>query len=255
MPRERSRRRLRSWYEMLLRLYPKHFRERFAEAMEQTFDDLLRERADQGSGLLTFTLWVSVETFAAAMRENMATLQLPRSTIARIAFATAFVLSVPLLAMQFTDQVAWDLADFAVAGALLFGAGLAFVLVARKARQAAYRSAAGVAIAAALLLVWMNLAVGIIGSERNPANLMYIAVLAVGAGGAFAARFQAQGMAWAMGAAAIAQALVAVIAMFAHPDANEHLNLLLVTGFFMALFAGSALLFRRAAKQQLTADR
>ena len=36
--------------------------------------------------------------------------------------------------------------------------------------NSAYRAAVGVAIAAAFILVWMNLAVGIIGSEDNPAN-------------------------------------------------------------------------------------
>ena len=51
----------------------------------------------------------------------------------RIALGTAFILLVPLVAMQFTDEVAWDLADFVVAGILLFGAGLAYELIATKA--------------------------------------------------------------------------------------------------------------------------
>jgi hypothetical protein len=41
-----------------------------------------------------------------------------------VALVTAFILMLPLLAMQFTDEVVWDLTDFAVAGALLFSAGL-----------------------------------------------------------------------------------------------------------------------------------
>ena len=36
------------------------------------------------------------------------------------------------------------------------------------------------AIVAAFLLIWINLAVGINGSEDNPANLMYGGVLTVG---------------------------------------------------------------------------
>lgn len=63
--------------------------------------------------------------------------------IIRITLATTFILLLPLLAMQFTDEVAWDLADFAVAGALLFGAGLTYELVARKAGNIAYRAAGG----------------------------------------------------------------------------------------------------------------
>jgi len=36
-------RRYRTWYAMLLRLYPRPFRERFGEGMAQTFHDLCRE--------------------------------------------------------------------------------------------------------------------------------------------------------------------------------------------------------------------
>src|SRR5688572_8042949 len=58
-----------------------------------------------------------------------------------------------------------------------------------------YRFAVGVALAAALFLVWMNLAVGLIGTEDNPANLLYGGVLAVGIIGAIIARFRPHGMA------------------------------------------------------------
>ncbi|MCG2812979.1 MAG: hypothetical protein L6428_16230 [Candidatus Aminicenantes bacterium] len=170
--------------------------------------------------------------------------------IIRIALMTAFILLLPLLAMQFTDEVAWDLADFAVAGTLLFGTGLTYELIARKAGNIAYRAAIGVAVTAALLLVWMNLAVGIIGNEENPANLMYFGVLAVGIIGALIARFRPQGMARALFAMALAQTLVAVIALIAglgYPWSGP-LELSVLNGFFVALFVGSAWLFRRAAK-------
>ena len=70
-----------------------------------------------------------------------------RSTI-RIVAAAASILLVPLLAMQFTDEVVWSLADFAVAGALLVGTGLMFQMALRQAGDLAYRAAAGVALAA-----------------------------------------------------------------------------------------------------------
>ena len=160
----------------------------------------------------------------------------------RIVLAAAFILLLPLLAMQITDEVVWDLADFVVAGALLVGTGLMYELAARKAGNMAYRAAAGIALAAALLLVWINLAVGIIGTEDNPANVMYIGVLAVGVIGALIARFQPHGMARALFATALAQALVAVIAVVAGFGFTLILN-----GFFVALWVGSALLFRRAS--------
>jgi hypothetical protein len=166
-----------------------------------------------------------------------------------VALATAFILLLPLLAMQFTDEVVWDLADFAVAGGLLFGAGLTYQLVARKGGNIAYRAAVGVALGAALSIVWMNLAVGLIGSEDDPANLMYVGVLAVGITGALIARLRPHGMARTMFATALVQTLVAAIALVAglgHPESGP-LEILVLNGFFVALFVGSAWLFRRAA--------
>jgi hypothetical protein len=121
----------------------------------------------------------------------------------------------------------------------------------------AYRLAAGLALGAALLLIWINLAVGIIGSEDEPANLLYGGVLAVGLIGAILARFQTQGMARALLATAAAQVLVAVIALAAGWGAgspNWPLPLLAITGFFVALFGGSALLFRQAAHERSSED-
>ncbi len=169
-----------------------------------------------------------------------------------VALAAAFILLLPLLAMQITDEVVWDLADFAVAGALLVGTGLTYVLVARKAGNIAYRAAVGVALAAALLLVWINLAVGVIGTEDDLANLMYVGVLAVGIIGAIIARFRPHGMARALFATALAQALVAVIALIFGLGSpwSPPAEILALNGFFVALFVVSAWLFRNAARQQ-----
>jgi hypothetical protein len=165
----------------------------------------------------------------------------------RVALATVLLLLVPLVAMQLTDEVRWNLADFVVAGALLFGAGATYQLLAARTDNLAYRAAVGVAVAAALMLVWANLAVGLIGSEDNPANLMYLGVLAVGIIGAFLARFQPRGMARASFAMALAQALVAVVALGL--PSSRPLEIVAGNAFFVALFAGSAYLFRRSFTQ------
>jgi hypothetical protein len=223
--------------------------------MEQTFNDLLRERAQEEKGLFGFALWMFVETFAGTIRENVTVMILQKEALIRITLATAFILLLPLLAMQFTNEVAWDLADFAVAGVLLFGAGLTYELIARKAGNITYRAAVGVAVAAALLLVWMNLAVGIIGNEENPANLMYIGVLAVGIIGAIIARFRPRGMARALFATALAQVLIAVIALVTGLGSSGPIwprDVLIATGFFATLWFGSALLFRRASAPNAT---
>lgn len=76
-----------------------------------------------------------------------------------LALATGLILLVPLIAMQFTDEVAWTFSDFAVMGALIFGTGSVFVLLARRTRK--HRIAIGLVLLAAFLWLWAELAVGI----------------------------------------------------------------------------------------------
>jgi hypothetical protein len=124
----------------------------------------------------------------------------------------------------------------------------------------AYRAAVGIALTTALILVWMNAAVGLIGTEDNSANLMYVGVLAVGIIGAIIARLRPHGMARALFATALAQALVPVIALIIWKpqvaSVEAFLGMLGVFGvnaFFVALFVGSALLFRYAGREQTPA--
>lgn len=166
--------------------------------------------------------------------------------------ATGILLLVPLIAMKFTGDVMWTLSDFIVAGFLLFGTGFMYILVTRIAAATAanniiFRIAVGIALFSGLFLVWSNLAVGLIGSEDNPANLMYFGVVAVGIIGALAARFRPKGLAKTMFAMASTQALIAVIIMAGgmHQSAMNPLpELIMVNGFFIFLFIVSALLFR-----------
>lgn len=155
------------------------------------------------------------------------------------------LLMVPLVAMQFTPEVMWDETDFIVAGILLFGTGLLFELAARKGGNTAYRAGAGLALFTGLVLIWMNLAVGIIGNEENPANLMYIGVLAVGLIGAGIAGFRPAGTARAMYATAATQMLVGIIALVAGLGFTLVLN-----GVFALLWIGSGLLFKHSSEQE-----
>ncbi len=158
--------------------------------------------------------------------------------------AAGALLLLPLVAMQFTREVDWTASDFVVFGVMLTIACGTYELAARMARNNAYQAAVGVALVAGFALVWINLAVGIIGNEGNPANLMYCGVLAVGIAGACIARFRAGGMARALVATAAAQASVAAIAL-----AAGWANTLVITAVFVALWLTSALLFRKAARE------
>lgn len=81
----------------------------------------------------------------------------------RVGMATAIVLLLPLVAMQFTREVAWTGADFVAAALLLTVAGLACVRTAR--RVAHWRLAQRLALVGALALafaaLWVELAVGV----------------------------------------------------------------------------------------------
>lgn len=175
-------------------------------------------------------------------------------SITRVAFATALLLLIPFVAMQFTREVVWTLSDFVFAAVVLFGAGLLFVLIARKWDNTAYRLAVGVGVAAGLLLVWANAAVGLVGSEHNPANLLYGSVLLVALIGAFVARFRPLGMSRAMFGAALTYAVVTLIALFvwkptgaaAEPQVGL-VNVLGINAVFAALWAVAGWLFRRAS--------
>jgi len=76
-----------------------------------------------------------------------------------LTLTVAALLLAPLLAMQVTDEVAWSAGDFIAAGTLLFGAGLAYILISN--RWPARRLPVAIVIAGALLLVWAQLAVGL----------------------------------------------------------------------------------------------
>ena len=170
-----------------------------------------------------------------------------KEDLVHIALLTACVLLVPLVAMQFTDQVQWDLFDFLLMGSLLFGIGLAYVLLARKAGTPVYRAAVGTALATVLLLIWINAAVGIIGD--GPVSSLYLGVVAVLFIGAAVARFKPRGMVRALCATALAQALVPVIALILGvPDFSPGvLPVLGLNAFFVLLFVGSAWLFLLAS--------
>jgi len=154
----------------------------------------------------------------------------------------SLLLLAPAVAMRFTSEVAWIGSDFVFMGVMLFGACGLFELAARATGNNAYRAGAAIALLASFLLIWINLAVGIIGNEDNPANQMFFGVIVVGLIGAFIARFEARGMERAMIATGIAQAATAVAAMV-----MGHF-IWILAGFFCALWFGSASLFRKAAR-------
>ena len=153
------------------------------------------------------------------------------------------IILLPLAAMQFTAEVDWSVGDFVIASLMLGLVGLAIELTVLKSNNMTCRIAAGLAIIASLLIVWVNGAVGMIGSEDNPFNLLFLGVIPLALVGAALASFRPAGMALAMLLAGIAQASLALVGTAAD----------LRGGIFSALLAGlwflSAALFRMASRQ------
>jgi len=76
----------------------------------------------------------------------------------------SILLLIPLIAMQFTDEVSWTIFDFIVMGVLLLSTGLLYELTIMKVTKIKHRITICVAILVAFLLVWAELAVGIFGT-------------------------------------------------------------------------------------------
>lgn len=174
------------------------------------------------------------------------------------ALMTALLLLIPLLGNCFVDGWNWPPGAFVVVGTLLFGIGLTYELVTRNVDSIAYRAAVGVALATAFVLFWGNFVQA--ADDVNPAAVMYLGVPILGIIGALIARFQPHGMARALFATALAQALVLSIALaIRNPEVTPWSPAVLRgfggNAFFVVLFVGSALLFRRAARGESALSR
>lgn len=159
------------------------------------------------------------------------------------------LLLVPAVAMWLdVPGVLWTAMDFAGMGLLLGTACALYEVGRRRGGGLAYRAGFGVAALTGLLTVWVNLAVGMLGDEGTPANLMFAGVLAVAAVGALMARLRAPGMARAMVAAGATQ-LVAVAVALAAGGFERH-ELLLSACFALPWWCAAALFWWAARGPQ-----
>ncbi|KQM62243.1 MULTISPECIES: hypothetical protein [unclassified Sphingomonas] len=157
-----------------------------------------------------------------------------------------------LLAVPFLAGAPWSPADYVLAAVMLGIAGGAIELGHRASTGLAYRMGTVIAVAAAFLLVWINLAVGFFGSEDNAVNAVFGLVLLVAVGGTLLARLRAGGVARAMTAAAATQLAIGVTGIaagWAGPGIFGVRQTLGGTAFFCILWLTSAALFAGAARQ------
>lgn len=170
-----------------------------------------------------------------------------------VAAVTIVLLMAPFITMQLSNEVDWNLFDFIVAGFLLFGTGFTFVLLTIKANNLTYKAGIAVGLFAGLFLIWANLAVGIIGSEDNPINVVYFGVIFLGAIGATIARFRPRGLSTTLFAMAILMGLIYVVLLSygliqgLDLTFTDVASLFAIHGLFITLFTISAILLRRTA--------
>jgi hypothetical protein len=158
----------------------------------------------------------------------------------------AALMLAPAVATRLTDEMKWDSVDFALVGIMLLAACGAWELAMRKTRSRPFSAAAIVAVGTAFLLFAVNGAVGYIGDEDNPVNLLFFGVLTLALGGAIIVRFRAEGMARTMAVTAGAQVAAAALAVAMVPDVR---GFLVGTAMFVPLWLLSSWLFARAARE------
>jgi hypothetical protein len=241
-------RRYRTWYAMLLRLYPRPFRERFGEGMEQTFHDLCRERGDAGQGLFGFALWTFCETLEGIVMENIMRMDQLGKTMLRVAAGALAVWMVPLVASQFFEDWHWGVGGFVRAYVLFFLTGMVMALVARRMGVWSYKAGVGLALVAGFALGWSTMVQT--ADSGHPERLWYLSVLIVGLIGALLARLQPRGLALTLFAMAATLALIAVmLPSGAPPDMARRMAV--GHGVYVALFTASGLMFRHASLVRL----
>jgi hypothetical protein len=159
----------------------------------------------------------------------------------------AILLALPAVAMQAgVDGVVWTASDFIAAGVIFAIVGGLFELAARASRNISYRAAVVVAVASGFLQLWITLAVGIIGSENDPANWTYLAVVLTGLCTAATAFGNTRTLARGMAVMAGLQ-----LFFFALHMLGGHMTAV-IDLFFTALWLLSSRLFAHAARQSET---
>ena len=163
------------------------------------------------------------------------------------------LLAAPFVAMQLrAEGVDWSPGDFIFAGTIFAIIGGLLELAVWKIRNGWYRAGVAVALLGYLLVIWSNLAVGIVGSEQNPANQLFFLALLIGIVGACVSRFRSKGMSYSMLVTAASLLIAFAIASMGSTDEPfaHHAVEIAGTSIFAALLLGSAWLFRRAALAQ-----
>jgi hypothetical protein len=179
-------------YTKLLALYPRGFKDQFGESMQQTFNDLCRERQTEGGGGFSFILWTFAETSIGILREHV--LLLTKGTTMKNILATtgsvttkwgglaSFVMAMTFIVAPFIYLVgnlrdalgplSYDLADFLYGP--VWAASLVTVIFTLRERMGEYAPRRmSLALMAALLAAGATVAVACIRSANRHYHLIH----------------------------------------------------------------------------------
>jgi hypothetical protein len=124
-------------------------------------------------GLGADVAWRGCQAKAAAdlstREETMKTNKPLFRSAVRVALGVALILSLPAVAMLFTDEVVWSLADFVLAGVLLTVIGAALELAVRKAGN----------LATAIVIAAVGVAAAVLGKADDAPGLVLLGILLI----------------------------------------------------------------------------
>lgn len=158
------------------------------------------------------------------------------------------LLALPFIAMRLDAGPNWGPGDFFIVGVMLAALCGLVEFAARRSSSGPYRWAMGLAALGGFLVIWVNLAVGIVASEDNPYNLVFLAIVVATVAGSIIGRARPKAMARILPVTAASLLIALGIGQMLGSDELHDTRLAEWVGvtIFAAIFAGSALLFRRA---------
>lgn len=181
----------------------------------------------------------------------------PQRWQTRVWLGALLMFMLPVVGQATVQGFQWGPMDFLLFAAMLLVTCGLYEVAARISGSIAYRAAAGLVLLSSFALVFINLAVGVIGPEDHPANLMCFAVVGLGLLGALLVRFSPHGMVRVMIGMAVAQLLVCIVAAsvaWNTPDFDTDwpLGTVLLSGAVALLWLLAAVLFHLASKSSAT---
>ncbi|GAB4339876.1 MAG: hypothetical protein Kow0037_25380 [Calditrichia bacterium] len=169
-----------------------------------------------------------------------------------IVLPTALILLIPLIATHYSTAFDWKPEDFLVAGVLIGGSLTVYRWLAGRLRNRMLKVAWMLFIFTTLLLIWVNLAVGIVGNEGEPANLLFYLLPLLGSIFAARVRFRPAEMARILRLMGIIQVMLGGMFYILSPQITSHGSpghILLLSLFFATGWFGSAFFFHRGTNR------